>query len=160
MVFNGFGTPFSSQVGPCWRQLGHVGASWGSFWRSWAPSWLQGGPPDAPQRLLDPPRLQFFLNFLIKSFQKWFENLGKWRSGGSGSLWVAPGGHLGAKMAPKSAKRSLKRGVDGQLGAKMWQLGSKMGSQIHRKNHQKNTQKLNDFLHRFFIHSRRISDPI
>ena len=54
-IFNGFGTPFSSQVGPCWRQVGHLGASWGSFWRSWAPSWLQGAP-QAPPRASRPPQ--------------------------------------------------------------------------------------------------------
>ena len=48
-IFNGFGTPFSSQVGPCWRQVGHLGASWGSFWRSWATSWLQGAPQAPPR---------------------------------------------------------------------------------------------------------------
>ena len=54
-IFNGFGTPFSSQVGPCWRQVGHLGASWGSFWRSWATSWLQGAP-QAPPRAPRPPQ--------------------------------------------------------------------------------------------------------
>ena len=77
----------------------------------------------------------------------------KWRSGGSGSLWGAPGEHLGAKMAPKSAKRSLKRGVDGQLGAKMGQLGSKMGSQIYGKSNksmQRSFNFLGDFLMMFW----------
>ena len=59
------------------------------------------------------------------------ENGGLW---GSGRLHFAPGGQLGAKMAPKIAKRRLKRRQDGQHGAKMGQHGFKMGSKSAPKS--------------------------
>ena len=58
-IFNGFGTPFSTQVGPCWRQVGHLGASWACSCRSWAPSWLQGAPQAPPRASRTPPDLNF-----------------------------------------------------------------------------------------------------
>ena len=39
---------------------------------------------------------------------------------GSGSLWGAPGEHLGTEMVPKSAKKSVKRGLDGQFWRQEW----------------------------------------
>ena len=92
-------------------------------------------PP--PCRKLD-SRFAFNLKFksmkmlrkCLKKCQKIDENGGLWRSG---RLHLAPGGHLGAKMAPKIAKRSPKRRQDSQHGAKMGQHGSKMGSQICSK---------------------------
>ena len=75
-IFDGFGTPFSSQVGPSWHEVGHQGPSWSSSWRSWAPLWLQDAAQAPPRGSQTPPDLHFhrFSDHFWKDLGQIFEH--------------------------------------------------------------------------------------